>query len=41
MSLMSMIGSWQFWVAVAVVTTLTHLILGYVMPKLSGGGSGA
>jgi hypothetical protein len=34
-----MLTSWQFWAAVIVVVAVSHLVIGFVMPKLSGGGS--
>lgn len=38
--MMSMLGSWQFWLAVVIVTTVTHFVLGLILPKLSGATSG-
>jgi nicotinamide riboside transporter PnuC len=37
--MMQYLGNWQFWVAVVVVGIGVHLIMSYVLPKLTGGGS--
>lgn len=37
--MMTFLGSWQFWVAVIVVTMVAHFLIGMILPKLSGGGS--
>lgn len=34
-----MLSNWMFWASVIVVVVVTHLVMGFVMPKLSGGGS--
>lgn len=36
---MEYLGNWHFWLAVVVVALVTHLIMTYVMPKLTGGGA--
>jgi hypothetical protein len=36
-----MLGDWKFWAAVIVVVAVAHLIMGFVVPKLSGGGGGS
>jgi hypothetical protein len=40
MSLTGLLGSWQFWVAVVLVTFVAHFVMSYLMPMLSGGGGG-
>jgi hypothetical protein len=35
----AMLGNWQFWAAVIVVVAVAHFVMGFIMPKLSGGGS--
>jgi hypothetical protein len=35
----SMLGDWKFWAAVIIVVAISHFIMGFVMPKVSGGGS--
>lgn len=34
-----MLSNWKFWASVVVVVVVAHLVMGFVMPKLSKGGS--
>lgn len=37
--MMQYLGNWQFWAAVIIVGIVVNLVMSYVLPKLSGGGS--
>jgi len=39
MTLSGMLGSWQFWLAIVIVVAVSHFVMGFILPKLSGGGS--
>lgn len=36
---MEYLSNWKFWLAVLAVVFISHLVLSYVMPKFSAGGS--